>query len=334
MPVSSTGFKLTLETIQSKAQYDRQAKSILSFKVLLAWILKSCAEEFKDYTISFIENQCIESDLLIGQEAVHQNQTEYNEGERLKTDANLQIDGRDTESSMTDEGRNTFDIRFTAIVLGTDKTVELFINIEFQKRSFDLGYPLPKRGLYYCARMISKQYGTVFVHSEYGKLRKVYSIWICPNTDIQEADSIISYRIAPKVCHGTVNPEKEEYDILDTTIISLTKDFMSSNNAVIRLLGTIFMPQITLAEKEKILEDEFQIPMTEEWEETLGDMSNWSDGIFEMGEKEGEIIGTVKTYRKMGVNPKEITELIMSDFSLDKEAAEKYVAETLGLQTV
>ena len=88
---------------------------------------------------------------------------------------------------------------------------------------------------------------------------------------------------------------------------------------------------MTLAEKEQILEDEFQIPMTEEWEETLGDMSNWSDGIFEMGIQkgieeglsEGEIIGTVKAYRKMGILPKEITEKIMDDFCLERDAAEK-----------
>ena len=35
------------------------------------------------------------------------------------------------------------------------------------------GYPLLKRGIYYCSRMISGQYGTVFVKSDYGKIKKV-----------------------------------------------------------------------------------------------------------------------------------------------------------------
>ena len=40
-------------------------------------------------------------------------------------------------------------------------------------------YPLTKRAIYYCSRMISAQHGPIFTKSEYGKIRKVYSIWIC-----------------------------------------------------------------------------------------------------------------------------------------------------------
>ena len=41
------------------------------------------------------------------------------------------------------------------------------------------GYPIPKRGIYYGSRLISAQRGTVFKNQEYGKIKKVVSIWIC-----------------------------------------------------------------------------------------------------------------------------------------------------------
>ena len=49
------------------------------------------------------------------------------------------------------------------------------------QNQFYPGYPLIKRGIYYCCRMVSSQYGTVFTSSHYEKIKKVYSIWICTN---------------------------------------------------------------------------------------------------------------------------------------------------------
>lgn len=51
------------------------------------------------------------------------------------------------------------------------------------------------------------------------------------------------------------------------------------------------------------------------------------------GMAKGEIIGTIKLYHdEMHLMPSEIIGKIMDRFSLDKEEAEKYVAEALGLQ--
>ena len=53
----------------------------------------------------------------------------------------------------------------------------------------------------------------------------------------------------------------------------------------------------------------------------------------EEGMAKGEIIGTIKLYHdEMPLMPSEITGKIMDRFSLQKEEAEKYVAEVLGLQ--
>ena len=148
--------------------------------------------------------------------------------------------------------------------------------------------------------------------------------------------------IRPEVQHGNIVLKKDDYDLLDTTIISLTQNFRTSESDIIRLLGTIFMPLVTKDERERTLQEEFGIPMTEEMKEDLENMCNLSDGIFEMGEakgisigeKRGEIIGAVKTYQEVGIMPTEIIKKIMGRFGLKEAEAEKYVEETLGLQLV
>ena len=70
-------------------------------------------------------------------------------------------------------------------------------------------------------------------------------------------------------------------------------------------------------------------------------MNEWLDRIeaasraegMAKGMAKGEIIGTIKLYHdEMHLMPEEITGKIMGRFSLEKELAEKYVAEVLGLQ--
>ena len=211
-----------------------------------------------------------------------------------KLDADKKVFGLDTVTSAVDEEETTFDVMFRAIVPNTFEPVELYINIEFQKRSQNLGYPVPKRGGYYCSRMISKQYGTVFTHSDYGKIRKVYSIWICPNVGEETEDSIVKYSLKPEVLHGHVETKPEDYDILDITVVSLTMDFEKSESPLIRLLGTIFMPVLPFEDKKKRLEEDFHIPMSQELEEDLTTMCNLGDGIYEYGEAQGVTIGEKK----------------------------------------
>lgn len=53
-----------------------------------------------------------------------------------------------------------------ARIPGEEGEVCVFINIEIQNKSGQK-YSLVTRGLYYCARMISEQHGTVFTDMDY-----------------------------------------------------------------------------------------------------------------------------------------------------------------------
>ena len=62
------------------------------------------------------------------------------------------------------------------------------------------------------------------------------------------------------------------YGSVPRLTVNNSPDFPDSNSAIIRLLGTIFMPKYTLEEKQKHLEDEFEIPMSNEMEEAMKEM--------------------------------------------------------------
>ncbi len=82
-----------------------------------------------------------------------------------------------TEDDNGVDGLIKYDIKFSPTLPDNVKT-QMIINIEAQNK-YSAGYPLIKRGIYYASRLISAQRGTVFYKEDYGKLQKVYSIWIC-----------------------------------------------------------------------------------------------------------------------------------------------------------
>ena len=151
---------------QAKAQkkaYDEACKRVLSERGIMAHILKACTEEFKDCDLQDIAQRYIQGEPSISRIAV--------EPEAISP----RIESEQTEDKSGTEGTVYYDIRFHAVAPIDGKRIQLIINLEAQN-DFNPGYPLLKRAVYYCGRMISSQYGTVFVKSHYEKIQKVYSI--------------------------------------------------------------------------------------------------------------------------------------------------------------
>ena len=183
MRAESTLAKM-ISTAGEKAAYDNACKRLLANKIILAWIMKSCLEEYRDCGISEIASKYIEGEAQISEAAVHPDE----EAE------SLQITGLNTEDSTINEGTVTYDIRFRAIVPDTGERISLIINVEAQN-DFYPGYPIVKRNLYYCCRLVSSQYGTEFTNSHYEKIKKVYSIFICMNPPNYRKNTINQYSI-------------------------------------------------------------------------------------------------------------------------------------------
>lgn len=213
-----------------KAAYDAACKRLLANKIILAWIMKSCLEEYKTHSIHEIAEKYIEGVPQIAEATVNPDEETRNCGE--------QIQGVKNEDSTIQEGTITYDIRFLAIVPGTGETIRLMVNVEAQN-DFYPGYPIIKRALYYCSRMISSQYGSEFTETHYENIRKVYSIWICSNPPKKRENTITRYSIQEENLIGQVSERKENYDLLTVVMICLGHADDDNYTGVLKLLGVL-----------------------------------------------------------------------------------------------
>ena len=142
-----------------------------------AYILKSTMDEFADIPVKQIAEELIEGSPLVSETAVFQD-TPDKDG---KMNGSSRVQEMATEDVSVLEGTVRYDIRFVVRMPGINERIEIIVNIEIQNNDKP-GYPIHKRGIYYGARMVSSQRGTLFRDQEYGKIKKVVSIWICENT--------------------------------------------------------------------------------------------------------------------------------------------------------
>ena len=114
--------------------------------------------------------------------------------------------------------------------------------MEMQKKD-NPGYAVVTRGIYYSARMISEQYETVFKKSEYQKIQKTYSIWICPEPVKKSANSIIRYRIWEAEIHGKSYTDVKGvkgYDKMEVIVVKLGDLEDVKGDQALEFLGTVF----------------------------------------------------------------------------------------------
>ena len=265
--------KNDIELIGIKARYDEQCKKLISNKQILAWILKYSAEEYKDCTIDQIVDY-IAGEPQISSVGVDPGHT----SESIKALAN--------EDISLSEGKITYDIRFEANAPDEDGgIIRLIINVEAQN-AFKPEYPLLKRAVYYCSRMLSAQKGLEFHHSEYNKIKKVYSIWICSNPPESHKSTITRYKITEENVIGSVKEKKQHYDLMNIIMICLGNGDKESDT-VIGLLETLLTDTSNAKDRIEVLEKEFEIKMSDDYESEVAQMCNLSDGVYNNGMKQG-----------------------------------------------
>ncbi len=275
----------TIDTTGKEAQYDTCVKRLLSEKIILAWILKECVDEFKSYSVKQIMKDCIVGEPNISVAAVDQDDPDGAEdGGYADETVDGKIAGINTEDNSVREGRVYYDIRFVAVVPGTKEPVQLIINVEAQK-SDKTSYPLIKRAIYYGSRIISAQKNTVFVNSYYEKIRKVYSIWIQMNVGKEKANTITRYRIAEEQIVGHVKEREANYDLLTVLMIGLGSA-ETADRPILQLLDVLLSAETKPDAKKAILEKDFDIPMTSAMSEEANIMCNLGEGIREQAVQE------------------------------------------------
>ena len=235
-----------LHVTDDSTGYDAACKRVLSEKAILARIMKSCLEEYKECAVSDIAEKYIEGQPQVSAVPV------------LPDEDSTVISGMDTEDKSVREGSVTYDIRFRAIAPSSGEQIALIINVEAQN-DFYPGYPLIKRGIYYCNRMISAQYGPELVAGHHGAIKKVASIWICVNPPKGLENTITSYSITEKNQIGAVKEPVENYDLMTAVMICLGGPDSRNENDVLRLLNVLFSSETGAEEKQRVLQRDFNI---------------------------------------------------------------------------
>ena len=312
MATIPTNLANSIDASDTRAQLDAVAKKLIKHRIILAEILRECVDEFKDLDLKYIEENCFVGEVHVNEVSVDQDML----------DADSTIVGSDTEDTSDNEGLVRYDLVFDAIVPTTQKIIRLVINIEIQVDT-DLSYAVVTRAVYYTSRLISRQKGTIFTNSHYEQIQKVYSIWICPDPQKENVNSIVEYGLTPIKTIGKVDEPVENYDKTRIIIISLNDEGMESRHDIIRLLSTLLSTTETVEKRKQILEKEFNIPMTKEIEEEVLEMCNLGMAV-DMNATERTWLESIK---KMMKNLKLTAEQAMDALEIPKSDQARYAAK-------
>ncbi len=325
----------TIRITEEQAKYDAQVKKLLANEAILAWILKTCTEEFADYEPEEII-PCIEGKPEISEMAVHPVDKDAAKDVHF-TSSDRNIEGVNTEDGSLREQTIYYDIRLNATAPG-EIPICLIINIEAQ-RDASPGYPIEKRAIYYCCRLVSSQYGTVFTNSEYGKIRKVYSIWFCTEVAAKKQNTIKKISLMEEQVFGENVSPKENVDLMQAVIVNLGDAETPVQNQILRLMNVLLSEETNALSKQKVMQEEFHIAMTQQIESEVSDLCDLSYGILEKGFRKGQeegraegraegITASVDLLRDAGLDDKIIVKKIMKKFNLAQAEAEEYVFGT------
>ena len=101
--------------------------------------------------------------------------------------------------------------------------------------------------------MISSQRGKVFTNQEYGKIKKVVSIWLCQSAFGSKADTMNRYSIKEECLRGSFHEKKKNYDLMTVVVLRLGNKGESSEDNAIRLLSKMFSENLKYEEKIDML---------------------------------------------------------------------------------
>lgn len=289
---------------KNKLIYDENVKKFLSQKIILAHILAYTVKEFRGMEPADIV-QYIEGNPEVSKHRVEPDGAGM--GDYLCEESPM-ITGSSTESASRQEGTVYFDIRFYVYSPNGDELIKLIMDIEAQNIIQGLDYDIITRGIYYCARMISEQKGREFVKSDYHKIKKVYSIWICTNCPAEFENTITEYSMERHPIVGN-SPDINRYDLQSVIFVGLSKEIADERNEykLHRLLETFFSAVLSEREKREVIEKEYGIVYSKEIEGSVNVMCNVSDGLVVQGMQQLE--DAIKITKEFNLtNPEQLEE--------------------------
>lgn len=212
---------------ESDLTYDQKFKQLFADKVFLAPILKNIVPEYEDCELETIEG------LINPYSDIEVNYPVYGSEDSGK--------GKETVTH--------YDVLVDCALPNGEKVcVDFFFDLEMQRES-QPGYSIPKRGVYYCCRLISRQIKTL-KDEAYDQLKPVYSVWILINDIPKEKQ----YSIYTAGMHGQFSDRQidaseinSQSDLIHLCLIYLSNDFKieEDQNDLIKYLQSVFIKQVS-----------------------------------------------------------------------------------------
>ena len=259
-----------------RSQYDDHIKLLLSNKRILAYILINTLEEYQDMEIDDVIS-------LIDQRFAKTAPVGPGLTNRDKITDEEKIVG-------INEGLARFDVLFYAAK--ANESDDMIIDIEAQKE-LPTHYPIYKRACYYTGRMISSQEGREFLHSRYGNIKNVASIWILMNMNgngISKFHPLLDEHLGIDVDLGY------DKELASTIFIYISKEIPScKEDKLCRFLGVLLSPRLDYQEKMNIIENEYPEVVDQNVREEMITMCNLGEEREAIGFAKGEASGNEKT---------------------------------------
>lgn len=280
------------------AEYDAGMKRLMSNKEILVPILQMIVPEFKECSqeeiVSYLDVSSITKDDFVS--------------DIPKMDSDLKLFQEDGELLSLVEKLIRFDVRFRIRNPKASKgnmNVNLHIDMEAQRsyRPSNPSYPIQKRAVYYVARDLSSQLSTITEKTDYSKLEKCYSIWICAE-DVPKKlqNTLTEYSFSKKDIIGATNESEDDYDLMSVIIIRRGKK--SDEKGIFDYLNGVFTCDI------KRVEEYSHIKWSEPFQREVGAMTGFGDMIYERGMREGRQEGMILGVLISGKTPEETAKIL------------------------
>lgn len=297
----------TLDVVKSadNAKQDASSKQIMKDRYFLANILKAVVPEYKDVSEYDIAFKYIEPDSIKDDVSVSKNLTNQST-----------IRGLSEEDSTVNEGVIKYDVVFDAKApvnvpvqkykhkqKGPLLRINLKIDLEAQLK-YDPSYPICKRAMYYCSRLLSAEFNGKVETIDYSNLCKVYSIWICFEPPEYVANTITRFKVTKEDVLGEVTIPEVDYNLMESVIIRLGKEEDAPNNKMYDLLYALFGDKPGDEKINRLQELGYAGTSLEKEAKTMISFSEWSaekgyrKGV-EQGMAEGITQGTYNMILKM-----------------------------------
>lgn len=235
---------------QLRNAYDAEMKNILTNKRVLANILVGCTDEFAHCDVEDVIAMSFNTTPTYGNTSVEED----------TSTAELAAKLTGGEHATLTEGKVVYDTRFEVCVPNTNTTIELIVNVEGQRNS-NLQYFLTRRGIYYAARLVTSQKGTVFKNDDYNAIKKVYSIWICTHPPEKARGTSQRFVISKEDFIGEYDVDPIQYDLMTVVLIWVGDSTDPNyNNKLMKMLSLFFRAEVPIEQSSLMLHTDYGFP--------------------------------------------------------------------------